>query len=384
MNRFLIAIIFMISAFGMQSCLLTNDKSENKSFNIDWSLKLHKGGSVINYQNNSFLFSKNIEDSASLFFYNISKDGEFLPEMILNKLPTPWALRSSTSDGGFFWTNGMTTSFNYSFSKTDSKGNEIWSILSHKMRYQGNLTVPDDVYIREIIDDNDGNIFLLATLTNFGEPNISHLFKFNQLGEIEFELKLSDFITMVETHDKMGYLLGGQSRVGDPIIQRVDKSGLTYNEYHIIAGPDDRPRQGIKSIIKSKDGNYIFIGMRIPDTPLNEAYPHIRVSKMNESGEIIWEWWRPRSGDWEAFGHKLFEQNDGSFFAYGTARATFVSGSLQYLTKLNDNGQILWDSTYYPDKNQYFSHPQNAYGNGIIYYGNAQNDTTTIIKMSVK
>lgn len=135
-----------------------------------------------------------------------------------------------------------------------------------------------------------------------------------------------------------GYIVANTSGLFDDYdiwIFRLNENGDTV----WTKSYGDENSQGANSIICSSDGNYVIVGHNSPSLNYYEFY--IYVMKIDESGNILWEFDFPGSNQtaWD-----IIETSDGGYVVLGK-NVAFIATQI-ILIKLDASGQLIWEKVY--------------------------------------
>lgn len=169
--------------------------------------------------------------------------------------------------------------------KTDAQGNFLWG-----KTYGG----PKPEYAFSMIETADGNYFVLGYSQSFSS---------------------GDFDTYLIKIDPTGTLLW----------QKV--YGGTGNEHG-------------KEIIKSSDGNYVFVGSSNSNFTSQQAF----LTKIDLAGTVLWT--KNYGGNMEEGGNSVKETQGGGFIVSGQTFSYGQNNGSVYLVKTNNMGDTTWTKFY--------------------------------------
>jgi hypothetical protein len=164
---------------------------------------------------------------------------------------------------------------------------------------------------------------------------------------------------VIETEDK-SYIVGGFSKSNDAdvkinngnkdgwFIKLSEDGNLLWSK--VYGGSED---DEIRSIRKTKDGNYIVAGSSKSsdkDVLLNKGYYDFWLLKLSSNGEIIWS--KTYGGSMDDVAYDIVQNFDSTYFVTGYTYSN--DGDVQinsggkdiWLLKLNSEGDILWSKTF--------------------------------------
>jgi len=206
---------------------------------------------------------------------------------------------------------------------------------------------------RSIIEGVDGGFIFAGYTFSSGNGNADILLtKLNDEGDIVWSKTFGGVhneyaYSVCKTSGNNYFITGFTNSTGsggrDIILIKTDAEGnMIWEKYYGGEGFDVG-----NSIVQTGDGYILLAGnYTLPGRNDYDAY----LAKINLDGDIIWEKTFGTTGnDW---GNSVIETSDGHYLVSGTTNTEGASvigdtDSRQfYLTKLNTNGEILWEKNY--------------------------------------
>ena len=192
----------------------------------------------------------------------------------------------------------------------------------------------------------------------------------------EFYDAACDFYSLTQT-DGGGYLLGGviydvggQLAPSGGVLLRIDSHGEVQWE-RIYGG------QGIRSVLQTTDGGYVFAGSFTSPPPGNEQLPHFGqqdawVVKLNAEGDKQWEKSFGGTGDDSAL--SIAQTLDGGFIFAGNSGSP-QSGNKEaelpggWVVKMDAEGNKQWDRSFGGERSDGFSSLSQTADGGYVLSG---------------
>jgi hypothetical protein len=240
-----------------------------------------------------------------------------------------------TNDGGFIICSCRnTSSYGLWILKIDSNGDSLWSkkyqLGSNGVGY--NIKQTDDkgfVVTGTIYSENKTDIFLFKTDSS-GDSLWLKTYDYHDNNDEQGNCVLQTF--------DGGYIIVGIGGFEDIRIIKTDSNGDTlwtklYGGNYIDLG---------NSICATKDGGYLISGEYTIEGELGLEL-HIWLLKTDLKGDTTWTR-RINNGSWGDYAYSCKRTSDGGFIIAGeTTYDNFNSDT--YLIKLDETGNITWEST---------------------------------------
>ncbi|MNI03663.1 Bacterial Ig-like domain (group 2) [compost metagenome] len=164
-----------------------------------------------------------------------------------------------------------------------------------------------------------------------------------------------------------GFVAVGNNGIGALAI-KVDRNGVTEWERGIISYED----VNVYDVLEISDGSIVITGSTTDATgkPTSVIY----ITKLNENGNILWDKAYPHysSSYYHLYGQKIVETTDGNLAITGYS-ASSPGYAPAYLLKINSNGEEIWYRTLWLEDNQYFNDIVATPDGGIIAVGAIDN-----------
>ncbi|MFN3781261.1 MAG: hypothetical protein ACK4SO_03690, partial [Candidatus Kapaibacteriota bacterium] len=229
----------------------------------------------------------------------------------------------------------------------------------------------------------DNNIIVGGHTRSFGAGSTDIvLLKVDQNGNILWQKAYGTYddnaIASLMPTDDGGFIAGGWSYLGagrshDAVIFKTDSDGNIIWQKHY--GTENY--EGIKDIIKSNDGNYIFLGL----TSSEQTQFDILIAKIDSNGNIIWK----KSIAGPRYENPIsIVNNNGSYYIVGSSDS-FSSDSSKdiFLIALDNDGNFLWGLNYPDDFETYLVSSCKLEPNKIVTIGSALPKNSQINDMLV-
>lgn len=270
-----------------------------------------------------------------------------------------------TNDGGYLFA-GYTQSFTDSrmdawIVKLNSTGSVEWS-----RTYGGNEL--DNA--RAVVSTNDGGYLFVGRTSSYTESNADGwAVKLDSVGDVvwqqtyggdSWDIPISRALT--KTSDG-GYLFGGHTRSFpvEGLIQshedqirawvvKLDSSG--NEEWNRAYGTAERTNA--RSVIETRDNDYLFAGFTVPDRAEGEADG--LVVKLDDSGEVIWDQtYHNSEWDWAS---SVMETDDGGYLFGGRTGNTETGDDWilnAWLVKVDAEGEKVWNQVFEENRKRILS-----------------------------
>lgn len=261
------------------------------------------------------------------------------------------------------WTNADSSlGENLLLVRLNQNGDIIW-----QYSYGG----PELDYAQVISNCSDNNILVGGHTHSFGAGSTDILLlKFDLEGNILWQKAYGTYddnaIASLLPTDDGGFLVGGWSYLGagkshDAVAFKTDSEGNVIWQKHY----GSVNYEGIKDIIKTKDGNYIFLGL----TSSELSQFDILVVKIDANGNIIWK--KTISGPRNENPVNIID-NDDKYLIIGTSDSFASDDSKDiFIIALDDDGNFLWGLNY-PDNFETTLVSASKFGtNKILAIGNS-------------
>ncbi|MBI4650548.1 Ig-like domain-containing protein [Candidatus Desantisbacteria bacterium] len=228
-----------------------------------------------------------------------------------------------TSDGGYF-VSGIKTGMY--LIKTDSTGDTTWT-----KTYGGSLARSSSSQVTF-----DGGYIIAGT--NYTDANRLYLVKTDSTGDTTWtktygEVSSTQY-SVRQASDKGYVIVGNTYSNSDIYFMKTDSTGNTAWAKTLGTVNSDWG----KSILETKNGNYIIIGST--NSPENSS--DFYLVKTNSSGDTTWT--KKFGGVTDDFGESVEETEDSGYIITGSTNSS--SSSDVYLIKTDSNGNKIWDTTF--------------------------------------
>lgn len=260
--------------------------------------------------------------------------------------------------GPFYYSTGLRRSYTSDWShdrglliKYTADFDTLWS------REYSEISEPyDTAYLfRNLMHTSDGGVIITGVRYPYDGMNASaYLLKTDSLGNKQWDKTFTNLggdtqgYSVIQTSDG-GYAIGAfqyyhvapPNLSGDPILIKTDSMG---NQEWVknLGGPFPDTQA---MIALSDDGNILVLSA-YADSMANsdEAYKRPRVTKINNSGTIIWDKYYLKS-QYYMYPCNIRVNNDGTIITSGKTMITFPLNT-GWMMKLKENGDSLWYREY--------------------------------------
>ncbi len=273
------------------------------------------------------------------------------------------------------WTNAdVTFGENILLMRINQNGDILW---------QSSIGGSELDYAQVLARCIDYNIIVGGHTRSFGAGSTDiFLLKVDQNGNIIWQKAYGTFddnaiATLIPTDDG-GFIVGGWSYLGagkshDALIFKTDSKGNIIWQKHY--GTENY--EGIRDIIKSTDGNYIFVGL----TSSEQTQFDILVAKIDTNGNIIWK---------KSIAGPRYENpvnivnNNGTYLIIGTSDSFSPDSSKDiFVIAMDNDGNFLWGLNYPDNFETSLISSCKLEPNKILTIGNAHPKTSWISDMLV-
>jgi len=247
-----------------------------------------------------------------------------------------------TSDGGYivagYTSSSISENFDLLVLKLDSSGNLLW----HKV-YGG--TGSDTA--RYIQQTTDGGYILGAYSNSFGDKTTSlWILKLNQDGTVFWEktysASSSDILRAIQQTSDEGYIVAGKTQVSpdnntDAWVLKLDSTG-NVSWQKTYGGSSS---EGATSIQQTSEGGYILAGWTNSFAlPSSDMW----ILKLDSEGDIAWQktYW----GDGEDYPVSIRQTSDEGFVIGGWTTSFYSEGRNCWIVKIDNSGTLSWHSLF--------------------------------------
>ncbi|WP_433943146.1 Ig-like domain-containing protein [Paenibacillus sp. SN-8-1] len=279
---------------------------------------------------------------------------------------------TSTSDGGYIVTgdssnssDGETTAF---VIKLNSSGGVQWQQKIHHGEY---------AYAKSAVQTRDGGFIVSGSFSSQdGRPhNAIFLTKLTAQGIVEWDQEFDiganvNGDSVAETEDGgfvvTGYTLSASGEDSAYVLKMDAHGQQKWFKWYRFGS-----NQHYNDIIAAPDGGSIAVGTL--DTIIGSTDDDgAIVTKLNADGEEEWtkKLVHPKSG---RSAYSITSSDDGGYVIASTATQAGVD--VNYLTKIDAAGNVIWDKSYDPTSDRDFFTTVNRTGQGYALIGNARKGT---------
>lgn len=200
----------------------------------------------------------------------------------------------------------------------------------------------------DALPTSDGGYIIVGMTTNdvFNDIDM-YIFKTNNSGEIVWTKTyggaLPDYASCVLKASDNNYFVLGYSQsfsAGDYDTYLLKINSATGDTLWTKTYGSYGNEQG-REIVPTSDGNYMIVGYTDGLATSNyEAY----LTKINNNGDVLWT--QTYGGTGNEFGSSVKECSDGGFIMIGNTDSYGQGSSDAYIVKTNSTGGTLWTKTY--------------------------------------